>query len=339
MMMRKSFRATALITLKLTPTYKAQLLQRLPTFAMQLAKTIPSYTNSIVRTPLFVPTFTMFPFHKMNTAYQMLQLSQVFPANTLQLAAPATYNPYSSLQCNSLATAMPLSNTLQLSSLVFTHSRMWPINVHSGLQLSGVNSISLWQPSVPMFLLLASLTYRLMRPMGPNTLLVAGLNVSLWHVSTSSCQMYVVTYALRLTTLQLLTTHLVLTMQPAGGYSTAGKGLPTCQVPSLTAPLKTKYNQVAAVRPVYTYSSYNYSYTQGYLQLPACASITFSTQHRSCEVQDSAAGVKSSPCLKAYPISLGQSLRCAALGLVNSVVNNVLAGLFECVIKGLDFWS
>jgi hypothetical protein len=255
---------------------------------------------------------------------------------------------------------------------------MAPI-VISSLQLSGVTSINLWQPTAPKCLLLASVNYTLMRSMGPNTLLVAGLNISLWHVSSSSCQLFCVTYALQLTTRQLLTTHLVLTMQPGGRYmySTAVKGLLTYQVPCLTAPLEPQYHQVA-VMAVYTYSSFvccstHSSYTQGYLQLPACASSSSQQQrplllntysytqdslqptcafkqqlsHAPSGAQDlqgsskgqSSCGVQDSTAAAVQRPSMRMAIKCAVLGLVNSVMNHMMVGVCESVIRGVDFWS
>lgn len=81
------------------------------------------------------------------------------------------------------------------------------------------------------------------------------------------------------------------------------------------------------------------SYTQGspvYLWLPG---PTFKQQLplmpaacSSCEPGANAAAAVKSP-------SMRQALKCAVLGLMNSMINNVMAGLFECVIKGVDFWS
>jgi hypothetical protein len=375
MMMRKMFRTVSnpLQTSPLATTHKAQLLQLLSASIMQLAQHMPASYTLMMR-PMFVPitsyTLMMRPMcvptymfihirYHMQLAkiaptgyivpvkiptYQMMGMSLVLPTNNLQQAVSTTY--CTSLQGYSLVTYMPLG--LQLSSPV-TCSCMWPM--FSGLQLSALNS-SLMQPLGPSCLLLTSTTYTLMRPMGLNTMMVAALNLSLWQLRTSSSsQLFVVTYTLRLATLQLVT-HLELTMQHAG-YSTAvGASLP-CLSASLTA-LEPQHYLLAALSAFtfssYTVCSYKPFMPSTYSPLPlniaakpptnSCssgstqglqASCSSVDKSQSCESEGGAAAPKRP--------SMRSAVKCAVLGLANSVLNSVAAGLVQYVIKAVDFWS
>jgi hypothetical protein len=335
MMMRKMFcpAHNTLQTSPLAPTYKAQLLQLLSTFTMQLAQHMPTGYTLMMRLPMYVPTYNFIPSYHMQlpkiaptgryiapvqiSTYQMMGMALVLLTNNLQLAVSTTY--HNSLQGYSLGTYMPL-----------------------GLQLSAVNS-SVMQPPAPSCLLLASTTYTLMRPVG-FTILVAALNISLWQLRTSSSsQLFVVTYTMRLATLQLVT-HLELTMQHAG-YSTAVEA----SLPGLSASLTAQQPQLyqVAALSAFTWSSYTCSsntwssykpstpspYSLLLPNIAAKAPINNCSSGRSqgYESEDGAAAPKRP--------SMGSFIKCAVLGLVNSVVNSVAAGLSQYVIKGVDFWS